>query len=419
MAVETAPGRAAEIREVRRSLAGARDEQIARVVAMVDALADRGSADGIIAPLRPRLAQLRPARKLRLTRLLFVPLDPLIVSPRRWRPGEPTVPRSALTPLADAVRERAGPCAAAVEKLIDGHAQDEAVLIDEAGSMLWREAARVLPGSAAPRSWADTGLPQAEYGPLARGVAGALQHAASVRRIVAEERHGLVIARERIETILGEAAAAGAEAWSMTTALLLNQLLDPSLALHWLEAGPAPSPDPASWQRNLRVLEAALDDLDAPDGNLAKLGADFAGSGAELRRAVALLASLDVPAAPSPVRKRLDEIRRSVDARSVARFEHGMTDQLLAPLRDRLPSAEPLDVDALEATARELRCFELAGRRLGSASRYDAVLRRAAGEVKGLGPQIGMTIVDKVRLLEILVGADEALTLLAGGKTAA
>src|SRR5580704_264145 len=91
------------IREVARGLAAARDEQILKAVAMVDAMPDRGAADQLIAPLRKRLAHLRPPRPLRFARLLFLPLDPLIVPAARWRIEQPTIPRSAIPSLAGAL----------------------------------------------------------------------------------------------------------------------------------------------------------------------------------------------------------------------------------------------------------------------------------------------------------------------------
>ena len=88
------------LRELQHSLATAQDGQIERVVAMVDALPQRGAADRLIAPIRPRLAQLRPARPLRFCRLLFLPLDPLVVPPTKWRRASLTLPRTVLEPLA-------------------------------------------------------------------------------------------------------------------------------------------------------------------------------------------------------------------------------------------------------------------------------------------------------------------------------
>ena len=60
----TGPSRLAEIRALNRHLVSAQDAKILKVVAMVDALPQRGEADNLIEPLRARLAQLRPGRPL-------------------------------------------------------------------------------------------------------------------------------------------------------------------------------------------------------------------------------------------------------------------------------------------------------------------------------------------------------------------
>ncbi len=91
------------IREVARGLAAARDAQIMQVLAMVDAMPHRGAADQLIAPLRTRLARLRPPRPLRFARLLFLPLDPLIVPAARWRAEQPTIPRTVIPFLATTI----------------------------------------------------------------------------------------------------------------------------------------------------------------------------------------------------------------------------------------------------------------------------------------------------------------------------
>lgn len=89
-------GRMAEIRALHRHLVSAQDTQILKVVAMVDALPQRGQADSLIAPLRSRLAQLRPSRPLGAMRLLFVPLDPVLTQPAQWRRGNLSIPRSVI-----------------------------------------------------------------------------------------------------------------------------------------------------------------------------------------------------------------------------------------------------------------------------------------------------------------------------------
>ena len=54
--------RGAELRQLKRELLAADDQRVRRLVALVDRISVRGEADSLIAPLRPRLAMLRPPR---------------------------------------------------------------------------------------------------------------------------------------------------------------------------------------------------------------------------------------------------------------------------------------------------------------------------------------------------------------------
>src|SRR5271154_5358190 len=146
------------IREVSRGLADARDEQILKVVAMVDAMPDRGAADQLIAPLRGRLAQLRPPRPLRFARLLFMPLDPLIVPAPRWRAEQSTIPRSAIPSLAAAVATGLGPVGQKGAAVIEGRTTWDADVIAAAGARLWQPAAELLADAKQPPDWEATGL---------------------------------------------------------------------------------------------------------------------------------------------------------------------------------------------------------------------------------------------------------------------
>ena len=47
------------LRSLRGDLQDVTDDKLAQVVAVLDGLANRGDADALIAPLRPRLARLR------------------------------------------------------------------------------------------------------------------------------------------------------------------------------------------------------------------------------------------------------------------------------------------------------------------------------------------------------------------------
>jgi hypothetical protein len=74
------------VSELVRSMAGASERQLLRIVAAVDGMSARGAADELIAPVRHRLANLRPVRPLRFARLVFLPLDHLIVPAANWKP---------------------------------------------------------------------------------------------------------------------------------------------------------------------------------------------------------------------------------------------------------------------------------------------------------------------------------------------
>jgi len=141
----------------KHEIAAAPDDRIVRIVATVDAMAARGPADDLLAPLRPRLSVLRPPRPLRFTRLLFHALDPLIVPASRWRPGQPAIPRTALAPMAAHVRARMAD-AARIEAAIAGRFDNESDPIADLGKTLWPEAAGILASPDIPAAWAETGI---------------------------------------------------------------------------------------------------------------------------------------------------------------------------------------------------------------------------------------------------------------------
>src|ERR1700722_6497441 len=179
------------IREVARSLAAARDEQILRVVAMVDAMPDRGAADQLIGPLRGRLAHLRPPRPLRFARLLFLPLDPLIVSATRWRIDEPTIPRTALACLAAALEASLGVVGRRVAGMIDGRTTQDLEVVSAAGELLWPRAAQALMDAKIPADWETTGLAAQVHEPLARRIGALLFQARELSQMVANAAQGL------------------------------------------------------------------------------------------------------------------------------------------------------------------------------------------------------------------------------------
>ena len=393
---------------LRASLASARDAQITKVVAMVDAMPQRGAADDLIAPLRPRLAQLRPARPLSFTRLLFIPLDPVIVPSREWRFGDAGVPRSALSPIACAI-EAAEP--SLKEAMTPGLAipgPDDRGAVIAAGSVIWPRAAMLLQQLQVPGDWeARTGLPTAYFQPLTLTVSAVLHEAADIKRVVANRR---MPDDDWVRGLLARTAARQPSAVPTLIAVLLAKLPTPSRVLAIASE--------ASSDRPRQGIETALDHtlarlrdmLNQASAESLSEPCDLAQAALDTAKIATLLMSLGDSAAGRPSRRReIEHIRRTADAQCRARFAAALSDTLETAVTARDPD-DPA-IAALEASARDLRRLEAAGRALGSGEHFDVLLHGASAKFRGAAT--GLSLVDRARMVEILSGADEAMALLA------
>ncbi|MBV8402269.1 MAG: helix-turn-helix transcriptional regulator [Acetobacteraceae bacterium] len=216
---------AEDLGQLQRRVIRAQDAQIQRIVALVDALPARGDADRLLAPLRPRLAQLRPARPLRFCRLLFRPLDPLIVPAPKWRPTSFTFPRTLLEPLAASVREAMNPdIRAAVDAVIAQRTTHDAEAVRKAGTMLWPAAAETLCAGISLRAWRTTGLPISKHSGLARAAGAVILHGVALHEIAEASRDRRDPDERQIETLLQKAATHGPETVSRILAVLLDSM---------------------------------------------------------------------------------------------------------------------------------------------------------------------------------------------------
>jgi hypothetical protein len=401
-----------DIRVLNSSLAQAGDAQIARVVALVDAMPERGGADALIAPLRKRLGQLRPARPLRFTRLLFHPLDPLIVPAPRWRPGRPTLSRATLPALANTVRAGLGAEAVRIDALIEGCTTQHTARLRQAGALLWPRAAEILAAAPAPLGWADTGLNEALYPPLAWRVSALLSQVAVLHELIDETATGIAPLRPApVRAMLEAVSAASPDGLAMLLALLLARLPPVAALLPAIAASLGPEADAALQLATAQASETLLQHLGAADGTeLPVASADLARSASEVRRIAALLRALAEGEAGVERHDRLQAIRQRLDASCRHRFAHGITVEFLGPLQSLAAQPDDAAADRLEDTARHLRELETEARALGGGETYDALLGQAAMAVGRVGSTLG--IAGQVRLVEILAGPDAALDLL-------
>ena len=381
------------VTQVQASLAQARDAQLARVVAMVDALPDRGEADALIAPLRPRLAVLRPVRPAGFKRVLFSPLDPVIVSMAEWRRCGVGVPRPALAPLGNAVQ-------AAMPGFADSG--DSGIAGSVAGgfagqaSALWTAADAVIDGLALPAGWEAAGLQPAEFASVKAVVAAVMHEAVAIEGL--SDCRGLV-EDTAIWPILARSKECGTVALDTMVSVLLARLPCPDRVVAL--AAEACGNDGVSRRVTLRLASAVAmrgDTLDVRD------------AAKEAARVSALLAALETGAPPER-RAQLDAIRREADGQCRRSFGQAVT-RALALVPNAGPGLDDEVVAALESSARDLRRLAAATRGLGSAEHYDLALAETA---ETLGEMCTtLDLVDRVRLLEILAGPERALALLSG-----
>lgn len=404
---------AAPMREVVRELAIARDTQVAQVVALIDSMQERGTADALLAPLRARLRQLRPDRPLRFGRLLFLPLDPVIVGGPGWRLGTPAVPRPALGPLLEVVQRGLGKRTQQIEAEIHGRSRGDVAAVRRTGGLLWPKAADLLKAAAsAPidRAWNEAGLPADAFAPVTRGVACVLSRAVRLMKLLADTESGLPPSAEQIGEMLEHAAADSAEGWSLMVAVLLRSLPKPDLVLRQMREVSARL-QPALRAVAERTIEAVLEQLagtDGTDGRMRELGLTAAAE--QVRHLAGLLDGLSEGAGPQR-QQAIGAARQEADANCRDRFAAGLSAELIEPLHTLRANPEPESIKLLEATARELRRFESEARRIGGAESYDAMLRRAARDIAEDG-KVPLSLIEKVRMVELLAGPEDALRLL-------
>jgi hypothetical protein len=397
-------------RALRLALHAADDQKIKRITAMLDDVADPAGKQAILDPLRGRLGVLRPERPLRFARLLFTPVDSLIVPPSAWRPNDVTVPRSVLAPLSAVVRAGLGAEVSAIDRIIAGHKTDATAVVATAGEALWPPAAEILAASPLPADWGDTGLRPALYRPLADAIATVLRRAVRLFDLARDTEVGVLAAdRATIEPILLGLGGEPADGGAMVVALILRHAPH---AIPLLPQCAASLPNGVLQRAMALAVDQVLTRLEGPQGVVdAITRAPLAAAGEDVRRIVAFLEKIGGDAGSANHRSRLKAMREQVDQACRERFAEGLAEGLVQPLATASGALDAAGQISLESCARDLRSLETAARPIGGAGGYDRQLRQAA-ETARLAAKAGtLTPVRMSRLVEILAGSEAAVEL--------
>ena len=395
----------ATLRGLANDLRDASDSVVLRVTLAIDTLADRGSADKLLDGLRPRLTSLRPPRPHALSRVLFTPLDPVIVTTGSWRSGSLSIPRSVIAPITTLIRGRL-PDAAAIEAHITAG--------EEPHPQLWKDAARILGEGALPEQWsqpaflAETGIKPKALQPLIGVIRLVFAHIEVLQYLSSEHEP----AADVIRPLLLEAARSGPLNWGIVVALLFEHTPAPAALMEHVLAltrGTAfASQLESSLQNVIGGVVEKLDRATPPSASTCDEALD-----AQARRAVRLTGFSALRGDMLSFAGGLASRRRQMAAECSAQLVSGLSGaaESCIPTGPLAPQDEQQSAERLEARLRALRRLDLAARPLGNAEGREQLLADAAAFYAGGRAPDWLTRADRLRLCEILVGAEAALRL--------
>ncbi len=401
-----------------RDMTEASDEQLLKVVGLIDTLDRRGHVDRLLEPVRDRLALLRPPRPITLGRVLILPFEDLLVGDDEVWPGRRCFARGRLAALIEQVTDAMPPATVArLRAGAEGRSMMAGESVREIGATLWPAAAEVAEAQLArgateaelreqlaavapllalgpalvPAVWQ---LPPRPMGPLARGLA------------------------ERLLAAVRGAAPRGDDALQSVLELMLARAAAPTVVLEPLRGADLGLPARARDDALTRLVRRRIADMRETARRLPHRAGVAGREAAVLLRLVADLDALEGKwQVAAEDRAALQEIRAGVAAFVGTGIDHAVREEILGRL-EALADPVGLDdagVERLEETARHTRRLGIAGAKLGLAATADALLDRflptfqAAIRGRAEGARAGL--LDQVRIVEILFGADAALQL--------
>ena len=403
-----------QLRRLHHGLATAPDMQIAKVVAVVDALESRGAADEMIEPLRSRLPQLRLPRPLRFSRLLFMPLDVLIVPNPGWRRDASTIPRSIIAPVADMVHhamgERRGSHRSRRSRAVPRPTPKLSMMrVAHYGR---RPAAFSLRQREPPPNWAKTHLPPDCFVLLARRLATLFAQIDTLDAMVAEADIGVSLRADVLAPLL-MACSQDASTLAMMVTLILARL--PGVRGLLMPAARSLGRDQeAAMQTAIdQALEVLVHRLETRNGiETLVIGGSLRQAAGEVRRIRALLDGLLRNRLRDDWPSRLVQMKSRLDVSCRLRFAIALEVEFADALQALGDDSQQVVVNRLEEVAMHLRNLEQEALLIDSRQGYDPLLREAAEHIKSAALAGALGLVDSVRLVEILAGSDEALALL-------
>lgn len=395
-----ARGDGAKVDGLAANLSTASDENILRIMAMIDRLPDRSQLDAVLNDIRPRLAQLRPPRPLTMMRLLFLPLSGALVDRAAWRQDPATIPRAALRPIFTLLRDLPNGPLTEAETAPPQALFTDLDLVENLGRPVWEAAARlcekITPGS----RWADAGFTPEDFRSMTRLAAGVWRHAGPIWGVLRQA--AAPVSADTLRAALSGPAGEGPDAFRVAFKTLL--LESGSVAnFSALTSGMPPGISEIVVQSLEEWIETALPRLAEQDWIEATNRAEDIGKTLE---ALGLMPYFQIPRRRQQLSSffwRLEEHCREI-------IREIIDEEILPALT---PNAEPYSDSrflAVESHARAARRLEILGRHFGNDPAHgenQQRLARAFGAAEKVKSDLGITTTDLARLREILLGRQD------------
>jgi len=388
----------------RTSLAS--DAVLQQVVAVLEAVPSRAVLDPIIEAARPRLKLLQPPRPITFTRILFMPFDGAVVPPAEWKAGGTKFPRSAMQPIADALREAMGPEAQHISANLGGRNFFDVLQVDAAGRTLWAEAARLAPSLNLPDGLPSIGLNAAQSRELLDVAAAIWRHADAIWEAKLAAFSGP--SPELVIGALKGPAQEGPAVFGLALTSLLHRAQSPGSVLA-TAARLSPIAGNVADDKLTELQREPLPSLPAEDAmRAAHIAEEF----------VALVKELET----APAGQIKD--RRTVTRPLLIQFSNLIFEtlsriydrQFLPALKDPNAKRRAAIVLNIEYLARALRRLEDAGRRAGAFETFDQLQLAYKQKLKASLDALdggGLQRHDVFRFTEILLGSEKAMILAA------
>jgi hypothetical protein len=382
------------------------DENLLRIMAMIDRLPGRSQLDPLLSEVRPRLAQLRPPRPVTFTRLLFLPLAGALVDQADWRREPEAVPRTALHIISALISDLLGDASQGIAEALRPANFSNFAVVEKFGRPLWEGAARVGERINPDKRWADAGFSPEDFRSIMRLATGVWRHAGAMWDVL---RLGdSPVALDSIKVALSGPAGDSLAVFSATFRTLLRAVRNPSAFAALVAGGMPPGTSDIIIESLENWIEGALPGLADCEASEAADRAE------ELGKMVEILGQTPFFQVPRRRKKLSSFFWRLEESCRVLLLEI-VNEQILPALTPSTASFSDIAFAQLERQARAARRLDVLGRHFGNDPSYEETQQRmtkAFVAARKASETLSMTPVDLLRLGEILLGREKARSLL-------